>query len=314
MRTTNTITIIVQPDWKKKRGGIRSTTTIRLPKRILYYALIGFMMLICFGINGSRAISKNIMLHITVAAHRQALDNLRSIEKRVDRVSREQGIIRSFLGIENSAPAFDVNERKGVGGSHPNLTMSLTPLKFEEEMNVPSFEAVPLHKRVHDLYDDVHELSATLSKMAKRLTCTPTILPVQDDDIWITSWFGWRRSPFTGLKEFHKGLDLSGRRGTPILVTADGTVSEIGTDRFIGNYIVIKHDARYTTVYAHLLQVSVKQGQQVKRGQVIASMGNSGLSTGFHLHYEVIHNNKNVDPYNFILNRTDSILTAKAVY
>lgn len=308
MKNKNTVTVIIQPDWRKKNG-IASTKTFRVPVRVIYYLAIGFAMLVGFGINGSKSISKNIILHITAAAHRQSLENLRSLEKKVERLSREQSIVRSFLGIEDRV-TYDTDEKTGIGGSHPSVIKSSLPAPLQEDSGRTPAEPVPLHKRVHDLYESFHELTGILSKMSKRLNSTPTIMPVKDDDIWITSWFGWRRSPFTGLKEFHKGLDLSAKRGVPIMVTADGMVIDTGNDRFLGNFVVVRHDARYTTLYGHLLQIHVKKDQMVKRGQVIGTMGNTGISTGYHLHYEVMYNQKNIDPYNFILDRKEGLILA----
>jgi murein DD-endopeptidase MepM/ murein hydrolase activator NlpD len=133
-------------------------------------------------------------------------------------------------------------------------------------------------------------------------------MPVKDDAILITSGFGWRKGPFTGLKEFHKGLDISGRKGAIIIATADGVVEKVGYNRFKGKYIKIKHDQRFSTIYGHLLKYIVKPKQSVKRGQVIGYMGTSGMSTGYHVHYMVIDNNKKVNPYNFILNRDEHML------
>jgi len=313
MKNKKTITVIILPDWKKKRSSIRPIATLRIPVRVIYYLPICFIMLICFGLNGSRAISKNIILHITKATLENSVEQLRSIEKKVDRISREQRIVCSFLGLENNNAAFSAPEHPGIGGTRPDFSQpSSLPVTLQEDMQQTVIAPIPLHKRVHDLYDAMLDLTNQLCKMERKLQNTPTIMPVQDDDLWITSWFGWRRSPFTGLNEFHKGLDISGKRGTPVLVTADGTVSEVGADRFLGNYIVIRHESRYTTVYGHLLQILVKKDQKVKRGQVIGNIGNTGISTGYHLHYEVLQNQKNVDPYKFILDRTDGILAANS--
>jgi murein DD-endopeptidase MepM/ murein hydrolase activator NlpD len=141
--------------------------------------------------------------------------------------------------------------------------------------------------------------------MKKTLECRPTIMPVKSRAIWITSRFGWRKGPFTGLREFHKGLDISGRKGTPIIASAGGVVVKVGYNRFKGKFVKIQHDDRFTTVYGHLMKYIVKKKQKVDRGEVIGYMGTTGMSTGYHLHYVVIDNNKKVNPYNFILNRNE---------
>lgn len=124
---------------------------------------------------------------------------------------------------------------------------------------------------------------------------TPSILPVPADRFVLTSPFGNRVSPFTRTTDFHKGLDLSAPKGTPIYATGDGVVTFAGRYpirqsvswwRF-GNMVTIKHADRFVTIYAHCDEVKVKTGQQVKQGDVIATVGNTGWSTNSHLHYEV---------------------------
>ena len=129
----------------------------------------------------------------------------------------------------------------------------------------------------------------------------PTISPVHEGRTWRSSSFGWRNDPFTGRRAFHSGLDFAGRKGLPIYATADGFVSYTGTDKYLGNTITIDHRKKeldeqgqpyarqggYQTEYGHLQKILVEQGQQVKRGQQIGTMGNTGRSTGPHLHYSV---------------------------
>jgi len=127
-------------------------------------------------------------------------------------------------------------------------------------------------------------------------------MPVKTDAYWISSGFGWRKSPFTGLREFHQGLDISSKRGTPIIAPADGKVISTGKALHIGKFIKIKHNDKFTTLYGHLLQFKVEKGQKVKRGDIIGLMGNTGMSTGYHLHYEVRKDNVSINPRNHILN------------
>jgi murein DD-endopeptidase MepM/ murein hydrolase activator NlpD len=118
----------------------------------------------------------------------------------------------------------------------------------------------------------------------------------------MSSGFGYRISPFTGQKEFHKGIDLATRMGAPIVAPADGMISSITWDHGYGRILTINHGYGVNTVYAHLKNALVKKGQYVKRGETIALVGNSGTSTGPHLHYEVHLNKVTVDPLRYILN------------
>jgi murein DD-endopeptidase MepM/ murein hydrolase activator NlpD len=122
------------------------------------------------------------------------------------------------------------------------------------------------------------------------------------EDGWVTSNFGYRTSPFTGRREFHRGLDIATRSGTPILAPADGVVIFAGPKRLSGNMIIIDHGHGMTTNYGHIKQAHKKKGERVKRGDVIAEVGNTGRSTGPHLHYEVLLNGVSVNPEKYILN------------
>ena len=145
---------------------------------------------------------------------------------------------------------------------------------------------------------------------------TPSILPLPADQFVLTSPFGIRISPFTRAGELHKGLDLSAPVGTPIYASADGIVSFAGRYplresanwwRF-GNVVVINHADRFITIYGHCDELNVHRGQEVKQGQVIATVGNSGWSTNSHLHYEVRSDLEQpgtyvaIDPRIYILN------------
>ena len=113
----------------------------------------------------------------------------------------------------------------------------------------------------------------------------------------ITSSFGYRRNPFTGAgREFHSGVDFRGRVGDSIQTTGDGVVSFAGPKGGLGRCVIIEHNENLQTLYAHLHRVNVVKGQQVSSGEVIGFLGNTGRSTGPHLHYEIILNNKKINP------------------
>lgn len=146
---------------------------------------------------------------------------------------------------------------------------------------------------------DFENLIKQLEKKRNILASTPSIKPV---DGWITSKFGYRRSPFTGRKEFHSGLDIANKSGTKIIATANGRISYAARKMYIGNLVVIDHGHGRVTRYGHLKKILVKPGQKVKRGDVIGLLGNTGQSTGPHVHYEVKINGTTVNPMKYILN------------
>jgi murein DD-endopeptidase MepM/ murein hydrolase activator NlpD len=132
------------------------------------------------------------------------------------------------------------------------------------------------------------------------LVSTPGWLPCVGP---ITSGFGYRDHPLTGLKEFHSGLDISGPSGTPIAATADGLVVKISREAGYGLLVVVNHGYGLMTRYGHLSGSLVQPGQRVRRGQIIATMGSSGRTTGSHLHYEVFVNGVPVNPIRFLAHK-----------
>jgi murein DD-endopeptidase MepM/ murein hydrolase activator NlpD len=132
-----------------------------------------------------------------------------------------------------------------------------------------------------------------------KLSSTPSIWPANG---WISSPFGVRRDPFTGRRRFHEGIDITNRIGAPVIAPADGIVTFAKRNGGYGKVIYISHGFGISTRYGHLNKIYVKVGQHVQRGDLIGLIGNTGRSTGPHLHYEVRINNKPVNPINFILN------------
>jgi murein DD-endopeptidase MepM/ murein hydrolase activator NlpD len=117
---------------------------------------------------------------------------------------------------------------------------------------------------------------------------------------WISDWYGWRKDPFSGARSFHTGIDIGVDTGTPVRAAMEGRVSETGYNSSFGNYILINHHAGWMTLYGHLQSISVKEGQRVDSGQRIAYSGNTGYSTGPHLHFSVYKNGRTVNPYNVL--------------
>jgi murein DD-endopeptidase MepM/ murein hydrolase activator NlpD len=126
---------------------------------------------------------------------------------------------------------------------------------------------------------------------------TPSIWPIRG---WVTSRYGTRTSPFSGILKFHEGLDIAAQTGTPVVASADGVVIKAVFETGYGNMVEISHGYGIKTIYAHNSRINVKAGQRVRRGDVIAFAGDSGSSTGPHLHYEVRLNNIPVNPAKYL--------------
>ncbi len=150
-------------------------------------------------------------------------------------------------------------------------------------------------------YDEVEELVKNKEKLLAR---TPAIQPVSNKDLnRIASGFGYRIDPVYKTTKFHAGLDFSAPQGTPIYATADGTVSTAGnTGNGYGNHVIINHGFGYETLYGHMVRVKARNGQVVKRGEVIGWVGSTGKSTGPHCHYEVHKYGEKIDPIYFFYN------------
>ena len=188
----------------------------------------------------------------------------------------------------------------GIGGSDPddlnaNLVLARTPNQLIKEMHhhVGRLEDAAVHQQ-----EALTDLLQVLQERQSIMAYTPTIRPAEGR---ISSRFGYRESPFTGKREFHHGLDIANRRSTEIIATANGRISFVGEKRGLGKVVVIDHGHGFTTRYAHLDQIAKDRGDSVVRGDPIGYMGNSGRSTGPHLHYEVRLNGIPVNPQKYLL-------------
>lgn len=150
-------------------------------------------------------------------------------------------------------------------------------------------------------YDTLQHLVETKEQM---LASIPAIQPVNNKDLrHIASGFGYRIDPIYKTPKLHTGIDFSCALGTPIYATGNGTISYTGYDeKGYGNHVIINHGYGYETLYGHMVRIKVRQGQRVKRGEVIGWVGNTGKSTGPHCHYEVIRNGEKIDPIHYFFN------------
>lgn len=150
-------------------------------------------------------------------------------------------------------------------------------------------------------FDEVFEMAKNKEKM---LASIPAIQPVSNNNLKrISSYYGYRTDPFYKVRKFHEGIDFSAPSGTPIYAPGDGVVTYTHySHRGYGNRLVIDHGFNFKTEYAHIKEFKVKRGDTVKRGQLIATIGNTGKSTAPHLHYEVHKGNKAVNPIYYFFN------------
>jgi len=208
------------------------------------------------------------------AALSSTLGNLGLDRSRTDAATADSGDLSSF---------FDVKE--SVEGSLKEVS-----------------EVRRLAGYLSSAVDPVKEIGNLLDSQSSLLTDIPSLWPIKGGIGHISMFFGQNENPFTGQWYIHKGIDISTyRQGDPVLATADGQVVTVDYDiGGFGNYVIIKHKHGFYTRYAHLQSFRVQKGQKVQQGQAIGYIGNTGLSTGPHLHYEVHIGSDVVDPLKYL--------------
>jgi murein DD-endopeptidase MepM/ murein hydrolase activator NlpD len=161
-----------------------------------------------------------------------------------------------------------------------------------------------LSARVAYQFDSYNDIEKLIKNQGEKLASIPAIQPVSNRDLdRIASGFGMRIDPVYGTPKMHKGLDFTAPQGTPIYATGNGTVIEASFSAGgFGNHVIINHGYGYETLYGHMVRMKVREGQKVKRGELIGWVGSTGKSTGPHCHYEVHVNDVEVDPVYFFYN------------
>jgi len=202
---------------------------------------------------------------------------------------RIQEIMKSQILGKDKLPDLKEKKDKNVGGPFINDNLSTNDIH-----KALSFLLEKVEKR--EMFYNKKE--ALLLKHSVLKETLPTLYPV--DVPYTSSSFGWRRDPFLGIRAFHKGLDFSAAHGEKIRSTGAGMVTMVGKGKNYGNFLKIKHGDGLETRYAHCSKILVKKGDIVEKNQVIALVGNTGRSTGPHLHYEIRLNGRALDPRQYL--------------
>jgi murein DD-endopeptidase MepM/ murein hydrolase activator NlpD len=218
-----------------------------------------------------------------------AREKLTALSQKIDQLAQSNGELRAYAHL----PSLSEDILKvGIGGSMPgNPAVHTGAEDLLARLDV-------IERRISLQENSLVEVEAQLEDQEELLQSIPSIRPVRGGAY--SSFFGRRRDPFTGQWEPHMGVDINTITGTPVYAAADGRVIHASREPAYGNVVVIDHGHGYRTLYAHLSRFRVVKGQKVKRGDYIAEVGNTGRSTGPHLHYEVIRNNQNLDPLDFM--------------
>lgn len=195
----------------------------------------------------------------------------------------EQILLHGDLDSKNPVLASSKDIPKEYSYKTRSLELTIEGLRRKATLQEQSLQ---------ELYELIKDQQAVLSSK-------PSIWPVRG---WVTSRFGYRISPFTGLRQMHEGIDISAHAGTQVISPADGVIARVGTDPGYGKLITVNHGYGVVTRYGHNSEVLVRVGQRIRRGSPIAKVGNTGRATGPHLHYEIRVNGIPVNPTRYILN------------
>jgi len=249
---------------------------------------------------------KELMLKNEVAEMEYYYNSLQDKVDELEQViasleKRDDDIYRVVLGADPIDPAV---RNAGIGGVDRYEEIREKGINHEEFIVSLSEDVDKLKRKMYiqsKSYDDIVELAENKAAM---FAAIPAIQPISNQElIRLASGYGYRIHPVYKVKKLHTGIDFSAPTGTPIYATADGNVSKVRI-RFsgYGKTVEIDHGFGFKTRYAHMHDFAVKEGQVVKRGQIIGYVGNTGLSTAPHLHYEVIRNDRKINPVHYFFN------------
>jgi murein DD-endopeptidase MepM/ murein hydrolase activator NlpD len=241
---------------------------------------------------------ENQLLKHKIASYSKEIDEIKTKIVSLDDLEKK---VKSLSSYSNN----NQNTNLAIGGKEVDLLRDFSAVAERKEKQF-----------FDDLNDTLLSLSSELEKREMSLSelvdfleeqrllvlSTPSIWPVNG---WLSSKFGYRISPFTGRRVFHEGIDVAARYGAPVKATAKGIVIYAGYKLGYGNLVTIDHGFGYVTRYGHNSKVLVKVGDRVEKGQIISKVGNTGKSTGPHVHYEVLLNGIPVNPLKFIASTTE---------
>lgn len=212
--------------------------------------------------------------------------------------------LRTIAGLKPRERSNSETAKGGQGGpgwevigGGPSAVSGADALRRSFEYNTPR----ELLADSVELKGSFEQILDVFERETKRLSSIPSINPVDSQEAWISSGYGYREDPISGNRRFHEGCDIVAPRKTPVIAPADGAVTYAGWREGLGRTIEVEHGYGYKTTYGHNHKLFVKKGDRIKRGNLIAHVGSSGRSTGPHLHYEVRLDGKLINPYKYVV-------------
>lgn len=231
---------------------------------------------------------------------RQIQDFALKIEEFSDRMDEFKQLDKKLRILANYQVGRDKKMPLGIGGASGRAETSIKEFLDQDREKLISAMRSSINQLDQDANhreQSFNELLQFLREQKSILAATPSIWPVKG---WVTSEFGYRDSPFSAGVEFHKGIDIATRMGKTVVAPSEGIVIEVSYNHDDGNIVRIEHGYGISSSYAHLSKVAVKKGVRIKQGDVIGYVGDSGRSTGAHLHYAVYVNNIPVNPRKYL--------------
>jgi murein DD-endopeptidase MepM/ murein hydrolase activator NlpD len=295
-----TLVVLPDPTSSPYRFSVRKTTfkLLAVSLSVLFLAVSGLLIHYVF-LTGKMDELKDLRKETGV--QKQQLQSFASelvgLKKQIVRLKEMDAKLRVITDI---GPPSGPQEGLGVGGAETSglfetdmgIRADELAGKMEEELSALKLEAGLQEVSLEELTQSIKDKKVVWDS-------TPSVWPVRG---WLSSGYGKRISPFTGRLAMHKGIDIATRRDTEITAPASGVVAYKGYDSGLGRLIKINHGYGIQTLYGHLAKDNVRIGQKIKRGDVIGYVGNTGMSTGPHLHYEVFVNGLPVNPLRYIIN------------
>lgn len=298
-------TVIVVPDHHSatRRYRIQKSFLLQIAGGAAFLALVASVATVHYFSVARDAAENKVLRDENLALRNQ----LRSVRERVDHISGTLDRVERFdqklramtllsdpqrnLAMGPTAPAPGTSVPTGGSTEFTRLAAMENPKALAGRLDKLSAEATRQEQ-------SLQELQAYFQEQKSLLASVPSIWPARG---WVTSDFGQRLDPYTADRVMHAGLDIAAPHGKEVYSPADGTVVFAGLEGGYGNVIVIDHGYGIKTRYGHLARMNVKAGQVVRRGELVAAVGNTGRSTGPHLHYEVRVNGIPQNPRKFIL-------------
>ncbi len=297
----NFFTLMIIP---RRKSAVKKLSLSRSLVRGLFIGSVFAVLLTLYVIYDYASIKRDkaelARLRAQTKEQSQQISDLASrVDEFSDRMEEFKQFDKKLRILANYQTGRDKKLPLGIGGSNSDNA------RIKDLINSDTGNLIAeMHKGVSKLNDDANireksftELMSFLREQKSLLASTPSIWPVKG---WVTSEFGNRESPFNPGSEFHKGVDIATRMGKEVVAAADGLVIEAVYQSDDGNIVKVDHGRGFATAYAHLSKIAIKQGVRVKRGDLVGYVGDSGRSTGSHLHYAVYINKVPVNPRRYL--------------